>query len=184
MSIKRRLKFLHIGYGHIGMGSVINKPLMICGKKYIHLGDKVTIRDGARIEAVSEWNGMKYNPTLIIGSGTTIEQNLHLTFASNLVIGENCMIMANAMITDISHQYDNIGMPPMKEDVEIKETKIGDRCFIGKNACIMPGVTLGKDVVVGANAVVTKDVPDYCVVVGIPAKVIKIRGKNETDRMD
>lgn len=52
-------------------------------------------------------------------------------------------------------------------------TKIGKRCFIGVNAIIMPGVTIGDEVIVGAGAVVTKDVPSHCIVAGNPAKIIK-----------
>jgi hypothetical protein len=53
------------------------------------------------------------------------------------------------------------------------DTRIGDNCFIGARAIIMPGVTVGNEVVVGAGAVVTKDVPNNCIVVGNPARIIK-----------
>lgn len=54
-----------------------------------------------------------------------------------------------------------------------KDTHIGKRCFIGANAIIMCGVTIGDEVIVGSNAIVTKDVPDNCIVAGNPAKIIK-----------
>ena len=53
------------------------------------------------------------------------------------------------------------------------DTRIGDNCCIGARAIIMPGVTVGNEVVVGAGAVVTKDVPNNCIVVGNPARIIK-----------
>ena len=61
----------------------------------------------------------------------------------------------------------------MKSDLEIKKTSIGKHVFVGIGAKILPGVHIGNYSVVGAGAVVTKDIEDYCMVVGIPARVIK-----------
>lgn len=184
ISLKRRFWWVHKAYKFFGFRSVVNKPMMVYGKKYISIGDGVMIRDGARIEAVSQWGGQMFEPNLVIGNNTTFEQNLHLTFASHLEIGSNCVFVSNVMITDISHNNSDINSSVMEQGITVKKTTIGDGCFVGKNACIMPGVRLGQGVIVGANAVVTKDVPDYCVVAGIPAKVIKTRGKNEANRLD
>lgn len=181
ISIKRRCWKINTGYKEFGCRSVVVNPLMIYGKKYISIGNHVMIRDGARIEAVDSWNGISYTPNIVIGDHTSIEQNLHMTCASNVNIGEECVILANVMITDINHCDDNVECSIMKQGIETKATIIGDRCFVGKNACIMPGVTLGKGVVVGANAVVTHNVPDYCVVAGVPARIIRTRGLNEAN---
>ena len=175
ISIKRRCWKINRGYKNFGYRSVINNPLMIYGKKNISIGNHVMIRDGARIEAVEKWGEVKYNPSITIGDYTKIEQNLHMTCASSVKIGEECVVLANVMITDINHCDDNIEQSVMKQRIDTKATIIGDRCFIGKNACIMPGVKLGQGVVVGANAVVTHNVPDYCVVAGVPARIIRKR---------
>ncbi len=82
------------------------------------------------------------------------------------------MFSAYVYISDCSHQY-GPNMDIMDSPLEFKPVEIGDHCFVGIGSCIMPGVHMGNYVVVGANSVVTKDVPDYCMVAGSPARVIK-----------
>jgi acetyltransferase-like isoleucine patch superfamily enzyme len=77
------------------------------------------------------------------------------------------------MITNIDHDYQQIAKPIWEQKLIIKETKIGENCFIGYGAVIQAGTILGKQCIVGANAVVRGTFPDYCVIVGIPAKIVK-----------
>lgn len=158
-------------YFYYGKNSDVYKPIIISNKKYIFIGNNVHIRDGARIEAISEWENQLYNPFIEIEDDVTIEQGLHLTCANHVSIGKDSMILANVMITDINHQY-NGEKKLHKQGITVKETYVGESSFVGKNACIMAGVKLGKHTVVGANAVVTHDVPDYGIVAGVPAKII------------
>lgn len=165
--------FRKMVYGGFGKKSDIYRPLMIVNKRKIFVGNNVMIRDFARIEPVTEWNGEEYNPIIKIGDNVSIEQNLHLVCARKVIIEDDVTISANVMIMDNSHQYnDNVDV--LQQGLDIKETVVRRGAFIGKNVCVMPGVTLGKYCVVGANAVVTHDVPDYAVVAGVPAKVIKL----------
>lgn len=76
-------------------------------------------------------------------------------------------------ITDIEHPYENIETAPGKQKMIARAVRIGRQSFIGMGARIFPGVTIGRHCVIGANAVVTHDVPDYCVAAGVPARVIK-----------
>ncbi|WP_332020169.1 acyltransferase, partial [Kaistella sp.] len=80
---------------------------------------------------------------------------------------------ANVFITNIDHDYTEIGAHVVKQKILVKETKIGDNCFIGMGAAIMAGTILGKQCIVGANSVVRGVFPDYCVIVGSPAKIVK-----------
>ncbi len=100
-----------------------------------------------------------------IGENVIISYKAKLDKSINpkgIYIGNNTWVLANATI--LSHDHSR----SLKTD-----TKIGDNCIIGINAIILPGVVLGSHVVVGAGAVVTKNIDDHCVVVGNPAKVIK-----------
>lgn len=153
-------------------GCIIKEPLRIT-PEFISLEKKVYIGHHARIEGVSEWNGRKFSPSIRFCEGSSVQQNLHLTCANSIVIGKYTAIAANVTITDIHHPYTDILTPIEQQMIEVKEVEIGEDCKIYNNAVILPGVHIGKHVTVGANSVVTKDIPDYSVVVGNPARVIK-----------
>lgn len=87
---------------------------------------------------------------------------LDKTYPKGIHIGDESYVASGAMI--LSHDF----IKGVKND-----TRIGKKCFIGANAIIMPGVTIGDSVIVGSGAVVTKDVPSGCIVVGNPARVIR-----------
>lgn len=164
----------HIVYKHYGNSSVIQKPYtLIKNKKRINIGDNVYIRKYARIEPVIAWNGIVYDPEIIIEDNVVIEQNLHLTCASSVIIRKNTVISSFVLITDIDHDHKEINTPVLMQPLIIKQTEIGEFCFLGTGVKVMAGVKIGNNCVIGANAVVTHDVSDYCVAVGIPAIVIK-----------
>jgi acetyltransferase-like isoleucine patch superfamily enzyme len=92
-------------------------------------------------------------------------------------IGSNTMIAQQVKLISTNHYYKDKSKFIHEQDIDILKIgiTIGDDCWLGAGCVILPGVTLGNGVVVGANAVVTKNVPDYAVVVGIPAKIITYR---------
>ena len=122
---------------------------------------------------VSNLKNRKYKPTFSIGDDVNIEQGCHITCADKVVIESGVSLLPYCMITDIKHNYESVKLPPNQQGIAVKPTIIKRCSSIGFGACIMPGITIGEHSVVGANAVVTKDVPDYCVVAGNPAKIIK-----------
>lgn len=148
------------------------RPLRVLGAKNVFVGKNVTILPNLRLEIIGA-DGVKAEPVIKIGNGVNIEQNVHLTAAEHVYIGDNVSICGDAVITDIVHPYEDIRIAPEKQSIKIKAVNIGDNSFIGMHAMIMPGVTVGKHCVVGANSVVTHDVADYTVVAGTPAQVIK-----------
>lgn len=150
----------------------IFSPLQLT-PKFISLGERVVISYNARIQGVGLYKGVKYNPLIRLGDGVSIQQNIHLTCAKSVVIGKNTAIAANVTITDIHHPYDDISIPIEHQRLVVKEVSIGDDCKIYNNVVVLPGVHIGKHVTIGANSVVTRDIPDYSVAVGNPAKVIK-----------
>jgi acetyltransferase-like isoleucine patch superfamily enzyme len=156
-----------------GKGGVILKPLLIT-YKYLKLKNKVFVRDNARIEGVSTYQGDVFNPVISIGNGVSIEQNFHLTCAKSIIIGNNTAIASNVSITDINHPYENIALPPERQNITTNEVIIGNDCKIYNNVVILPGTVLGKHNIVGANSVVLgKSYPDYSIIVGAPAKIVK-----------
>lgn len=151
---------------------VINNPILLT-PQFIELGENVLIGYHARIEGVTNWLGKTFTPTIKFESGASAQQNLHLTCANSVIIGKNTAIAANVTITDIHHPYIDVNVPIEQQMIEVKEVVVGEDCKIYNNAVILPGVHIGKHVTIGANSVVTKDIPDYCVVAGSPSKIIR-----------
>lgn len=157
---------------HFGSKSRIIKPLMILNFKNISIGDNVLIRNGARLEVVDPQNPV----VLKIGNNVNIEQNVHIVARCSVEIGNNVTITGGSSIVDVIHPYDDIYSKKKIGDRICQDSHpvyIGDNSFIGYGSHIGPNVRVGINCIVGANSVVTKDVPDYCVVAGAPAKIIK-----------
>lgn len=118
--------------------------------------------------------GAVFNPQVELGndSGIGIKCELY----GPVTIGENVMMGPEVVIYTSGHKHDRVDIPMgLQGDDDTKPVIIGSDVWIGRRAIIMPGVKIGNGCIIGANAVVTKDVPDYGVAVGVPAKVVKNR---------
>lgn len=153
-------------FGKFGFPSYIGKPVFLYGVRRMFIGKNVRIFPNVRLEVHGK-------NTLEIGNNVAIGQNVHITSASNLKIGDSSTILANVFITNIDHNYEELGTHVLKQRITVRETIIGENCYIGIGACIQAGTILGKQCVVGANAVVRGNFEDYSVLVGAPAKVVK-----------
>lgn len=112
--------------------------------------------------------------TVIVGKSSEIGERCRISIANSLIIGEKVLLSPNVYITDCDHEYRNVDIPVMDQGIVQKgqTISIGDGSYIGINTVIVGNVKIGKHCVIGANSVVTKDVPNYCVAVGSPARVI------------
>lgn len=108
---------------------------------------------------------------IFIGNNFTGNFNLTILDIKEVYIGDNVMIGPNTLITTVGHPI----TPKGRRDhlAQASEIRIGNDVWLGGNVTILPGVTIGDNVVVGAGAVVTKDIPDNSLAVGVPARVIK-----------
>ena len=157
-----------VRFKKIGKFSYMGKPIYLQGTKKVKIGNKVRILPGVRMET----HGTE--GSIFIKDNVSIGQNFHITSCnSELVIGEDTTILGNVFVTNIDHDYKQIDIHILKQDYLTKETKIGKNCFIGYGAAIQAGTILGKQCIVGANSVVRGEFPDYSVIVGAPAKVVK-----------
>ncbi|MDO5447908.1 MAG: acyltransferase [Prevotellaceae bacterium] len=159
-----------------GSRAVIDyKLIRFCGGKFVSIGDDTEIHEYSRLTAYNVLEGV--TPYIYIGANCNIGPFSHITACRGITIGDNLLTGSNVMITDNAHgksSFEDLSLPPTERKIYSKGTvTIGNNVWIGSNACIMPGVTIGDGVVVGANSVVTKDVPPYCIVAGVPAKIIK-----------
>lgn len=154
-------------FGKFGFPSYIGKPLFINNFKRIFVGKKVRIFPGIRMEVLNN------NAFIVFDDSVAIGQNVHITSASELFIGKKTTILGNVVITNIDHDYQEIDKHILEQKHIISETKIGENCFIGYGAVIQAGTILGKQCIIGANAVVRGHFPPYCVIVGVPARIVK-----------
>lgn len=156
-----------------GKRIIICDPIFIT-PKCITMGSRIFVRHFARIEGVSKYLENSFEPILEIEDGVSIEQNAHITFAGRIFIGANTAIASNVTISDIIHPHENIALPPERQPIRTAGVTIGKNCKIYNNSVILPGTTLGNHNIVAANSVVSGSYPDYCVIAGAPARIVKI----------
>jgi acetyltransferase-like isoleucine patch superfamily enzyme len=172
--IVKGIVFYRLIFKNFGRGSYIRKPLLILNPHFMSIGKNVSIRDGARLEVVRSGSGR--SPQLVIDDDTNIEQNVHIACHCSVHIGSRVSITGNCSIVDVTHPFadvssaDKIGSRIQDEDSFVE---IGEGSFIGMGTVILPNVRLGKHAVIGANSVVSRDIPDYSVAAGAPAVVLK-----------
>lgn len=109
-----------------------------------------------------------------IGSGTFLNLGVMVASLELVEIGEHCMLANGCYITDSSHRFDDPQIPvPWQGFTSKGPTRIGANTWCGVNVVVTSGVTIGERCVVGANSVVTSDIPAYSVAAGVPARVIR-----------
>ncbi|NCU04760.1 MAG: acyltransferase [Chitinophagaceae bacterium] len=165
-----RYPFLKMSLGSMGGKTKIINP-SITGHKRIFIGSNVYINDKAWL--VCEALTGDANAKLSIGDGTYIGRFSHIYATSNIEIGKKVLMADKVYLSDNLHGYRDVDRPVI--DQPIQQTNpviIADGAWLGENVCVI-GARVGKNSVVGANSVVTKDIPDYCVAVGSPAVIIK-----------
>lgn len=141
------------------------------GARNIHLGRKVYINTSGWL-ACLPLTGTE-NCRLEIGDGTYIGRFCHIYATASVRIGRKVLIADKVYLSDNMHGYDNPALPVIDQPVvQLKPVIIQDGAWLGENVCVV-GASIGKNSVVGANSVVTRDIPDYCVAAGAPAIIIK-----------
>lgn len=159
-------------FKNISSSAFILRPLFIT-HEYVSVGNKVKIWHDARIEGVEEYLGKSFEPEIILEDGVEIQQRVHITAATKLIIGTNTSILPDVLITDIDHSYNESDKPKGEQSISFKKTSIGANCSIGAGTKILAGTILGDDCVVGANSVVKGVFPSRSIIAGVPAKIIQ-----------
>lgn len=132
--------------------------IMKSGPNQSMLGSNIYIANGKRVS---------------FGYGCRINENVYIEKAD---IGNDVLIAPNVSILSRMHEFARTDIPMSLQGYRPeKGVVIGDDVWLGRNVVVLPGVNIGKGVIVGAGAVVTKDIPDYAIVAGVPAKVVKMR---------
>lgn len=153
----------------IGAKSYFWNPIFLSGTQYIEIGERTGIWPHARVEVIDGRKEKAVSPVLKLGNNVNIGQDLHIACADSIVIEDDVLISSGVFITDLSHVTTDYDKPVIEQGITTKPVKICEGAFIGRDCVILPGVTLGRHCVIGANAVVTKDVGEYATVCGVPA---------------
>jgi acetyltransferase-like isoleucine patch superfamily enzyme len=154
-----------------GRRSFILSPIAIEGSENIEIGDDVYV--AAKTCLATKLLPGSSQCTLRIGSGSKIGRFNHIYCTSSIVIGENVLTANGVYISDNNHDYREIGRPIMNQHIiQIAPVIIGSGSWLGQNVAVI-GASVGRNCVIAANSVVTRDIPDYCVAAGAPATIIK-----------
>ena len=165
--------------GQVGKHSTIASPCSLQGEgqKKIVIGDYTSIQGHSVLGCWERYGEQQFTPSIIIGNHCSIGEYNHITACNKVTIGDGLLTGRFVYIGDNAHgglSWEEASVPPINRQLRSKgEVKIGNNVWIGDKATILAGVTIGDNVIVAANAVVTKSVASNCVVAGIPAKVIK-----------
>lgn len=170
----------------------IQPNVQLVGVKHIHIGKGVRIRKGTTIDSrgnkiiledkvlidrcveIRMFNG--YGGSLEVGENSYLAPFVFIGGPGKVRIGRDCMIASHSTLIANNHNFDNTDVPISRQGLTCKGIHIEEDCWLGSGVRVLDGVTIGRGSVIGAGAVVTKDIPAYSVAAGVPAKVIRKRG--------
>nr|WP_306464935.1 acyltransferase [Chromobacterium sp. ASV5] len=155
----------------------IGPQSVIRGYRYIHCLGSFTAMRRNRIEAYDCHGTYCYMPVIIFGQNVSMEDDCHIAAVDRVELHDNVMLASKVYISDHSHGMTTLehlllspkDRPVISRGPVIIETDV----WIGEGVAILPGVRIGRGAVIGANSVVTRDIPPYCTAAGAPARVLK-----------
>lgn len=157
----------------------ISPPLIYMGLNNVSIGNNFIARERLKLRTFNYWEGKTYTPSIVIGNNVNIETDCHISAINQVSIGNNVLIASFVYISD--HTHGNVNdlevplLPPLQRPLYSKgPVIIEDDVWLGEKVSVMAGVHIGRGAIIGANSVVTKDIPAYAIAVGSPAKVIKM----------
>lgn len=162
-------------FGRFGRGSIILFPFTtIFNEKYIQIGENTMIGENVALSAgMMPGQECLTNPVVKIGDRCLIGRGSGIVGHLSIEIGNDVWTGHHVYITDQSHGYEDVHRPISVQSQPERPVSIGDGSWLGHGVVVLPGAKIGKNVAVGANSVVTGELPDFCVAVGAPAKVIR-----------
>lgn len=149
---------------HISDTAIIEGRVEIDKDGIIEIGDKTRIR---------KWSCFKpYGGQIIIGKNCSINSFCHFSGNGSIKIGDNVLIATQCVLVSANHNFKDLDRPLCFQGETREPIIIEDNCWLGAGVKVLAGVTIGHDSVIGAGAVVDKDISPYSVAVGVPAKVL------------
>ncbi len=190
-----RQKFYRLILGSMGRGVAIGANVGIRHPGKIHIGDHVVIDDNCVMDAKGENNmGIEIHNGVFVGRGTILtchngdiilEDNVNIGFncvissLSRIVIKKNHLMAAFCYLVGGDHDSDRTDIPVLMQGRSSKGITIEENVWLGAAVSVLDGVTVGRDSIIGAHAVVNKDVPEFAIAAGVPAKFMWDRRKGK-----
>ncbi len=151
-----------------------NLELQIARRGRVRFGRFAWIGDGTKIRC--------HEGEVAIGAKTVLGQECTISAYRRVRIGEQCVVADRAMFIDFDHGVVEVERPIRLQGIYMRDLEVGSNVWIGYGACLLRGVQVGDNSIVGTNSVVTRDVPANAVVGGIPARILRMREAPETLR--
>lgn len=164
-------------FKHLGNGTVIGyKAEKLMGLSNISIGDNTQIESNVQLTSWFMTENKNHEPEIVIGSDCKLRRGLHISAVGSIKIGNGVLTGTNVLISDNSHgslDRASIGIRPYERKLICKgPIVIEDNVWLGNNVCVLSGVKIGKGSIIGANAVVTHDIPEFSMAAGVPANVL------------
>ena len=173
---------------------VIQSPSRIINAEFMTIGDNVSLGPGCLFNAIRRYPGrflthlpegtevQEFEPSIRIGDRVSATGYLSVAAVQSVVVEDDVIFASNVYLADHAHGRGRADVPYKYQPLsDIAPVVIGKGCWIGEHAVIMPGVTIGEFSIVGANSVVTKDVPPRSIAVGSPARVVREWSDRQAD---
>ncbi|MEM7665446.1 MAG: acyltransferase [Pseudomonadota bacterium] len=157
-------------FGSMGKRVRIVRPLRIYGARYCEFGDEAVLQYGAYLAVLKEH---AKPPVFKVGARTMIGNHAHIVATKRVEFGEGVLTADRLFVSDNRHTFEDPSTPIRDQGLtQLAEVTIGDGSWLGENVCIS-GASVGRQCVIAANSVVTRDIPDLCVAAGAPARIVK-----------
>jgi len=161
----------------LGKNPKIFETAHIKNPQYISIGNDFQSMYNLRLEAWDYYIGQNFKPQIIIGNNVSMNTDIHIACIDEINIADNVMMASRVYISDHSHgdsTLESLSTIANRRPLTSKGPVVIEKnVWIGEGACILSGVTVGENSIIGANAVVTKSFPKNSIIAGVPARIIK-----------
>lgn len=147
---------------------------VLMGQQRIEIGERTLIGPHATLSAGMPDTADEPGPPIVtIGDGCLLGKGIGIVGHERIEIGDDVFTGHFVYVTDQNHGYEDLDLPISVQAMPERPVRIGDGSWLGHGTVVLPGATIGRHVVIGANSVVRGEIPDFCVAAGNPARIIR-----------